>query len=189
MKINLLLLFGAFLFLFSSCENAPGIAKPGKLDPLPYYDVSGFIEAEIAKMDEERVTKSTRINGKEESLEVSLSQEEWREELDAFIRADINKPSLVSSYTTELQGDILIHRLKPGAKNSVQEIRVRIIDDRPIWLTFKVAKESMFYTSYVLGEVYMNQRTQKIDHYGIETTQKIWFLSPNNMRVKGAVLP
>lgn len=189
MRISLFVVFGFVLTLLNSCENAPGIAKPGELDVLPYYDVAGFVEAEISKLGNETVRKITRINGMEESTEVTLSQEEWKEELDAFFRADINKPSMVSAFSTEVKGDVLVHRLLPGEKSPVKEIKVRIIDDRPIWLTFKISKENIFYTSTILGEIYMNQRTQKIDHYSIETTQKIMFLDANNLRIKGAVQP
>ena len=189
MRISLFVVFGFVLTLLNSCENAPVIAKAGELDVLPYVDKAGFVEGEISKLGNETVRKTTRINGKEEATEVTLSQEEWREELDAFFKADINKPSMVTAYSTEVNGDVLLHRLQPGEKSSIKEIKVRIIDDRPIWVTFKISKENFFYTSTIIGEIYMNQRTQKIDHYSIETTQKIMFLDANNLRIKGAVQP
>lgn len=173
----------------TACENIPGKTSGKKLDPLPYYDVSGLINQELDKLADEKVHKTVRINGKETQTVTQLSPEEWREELGVFFKADINLPSHISSYTTEVNRDILLHRLKPDAKGAVKEIQVRIVNDQAAWLTFKISKESYFYTSYVLGELYFNRRTNKIDHYSIETTQKIWFLKANNLRIKGALKP
>ncbi|MFC3416380.1 hypothetical protein [Algoriphagus hitonicola] len=182
-----LILFSLVFVLLVSCENAPGVSKPGDLETLPYYDLKGLLEQEIEKLDGSLVMKTTRVNGESKKTEVNLNKEQWMDELDAFFEVDINKSSYINSFTTEVDNDELIHRLKPEEKSPVKEIRVRIVDDRPVWITFRMAKESPFYTSYTLGEIYFNNRTKTIDHYAIESTQKIWFLDANNMKIQGAV--
>ncbi|WP_297336667.1 hypothetical protein [Algoriphagus sp.] len=183
---RLILLSLVFVFLVS-CENTPGISKPGELETLPYYDIKGLLEEEIEKLDGSLVVKTSRINGQSNQTEVKLSKEQWMDELDAFFEVDINKSSYLNSFTTEVDKDELIHRLKPEEKSPIKEIRIRILEDRPKWITFKMSKESPFYTSHTLGEIYFNNRTQTIDHYSIESTQKIWFLKANNMKIQGAV--
>lgn len=182
--------FVAVLFLLigvlSSCTNISGESS-GEMDVLPYYDLKGLVEQEIPKLDGKTVTLTSRVNGVQEISEKTFTSDQWKDELGAFFEADINKPSLIDSYTTELQKDMLIHRAKPGAKTTIKEIIVRIVDDRPIWVTFKGSSESMFYTSFINGGIYMNNREDRIDHFEIESTQKIWFLKPNNMKIQGAV--
>lgn len=187
MRLKGLAIIAVFFCFLTSCENAPGIENPDKMEVLPYFDLKGFVNQEIEKLDGRNVTKISRINGVSEQSDRITSTEEWKEELGAFFDADINKPSLIDSYTTEVEKDILIHRAKPEAKVSIQEIRVRIVNDHPVWITFKAASESMFYTSFTHGGIYMNNRENRIDHYELETTQKIWFLKPNNMKIQGAI--
>ncbi|MGM0944074.1 MAG: hypothetical protein ACQEW9_02760 [Bacteroidota bacterium] len=183
---RLILLFLVFSILVS-CENAPGISSPSDLEVLPYYDMKGLLEQEIEKLEGVKVTKTTRVNGEINKTEVNLTREQWKDEFDAFFRADINRSSYLNSYTTEVDRDILIHRLKPEEKSAIKEIQVRIVDDRPVWISFKTAKESPFYTSYTNGAVYFNNRNKTIDHYSIESTQKIWFLKANNMKIQGVI--
>lgn len=186
MKIKLVAVLFLLVAVLSSCAGGAGDSS-GKMDVLPYYDLKGLIEQELPKLDGKTATLTSRVNGVEELTEKTFTTEQWRDELGAFFEADINKPSLIDSYTTELQKDILIHRAKPGAKTTIKEIMVRIVDDRPIWVTFKGSSESMFYTSFINGGIYMNNREDRIDHFEIESTQKIWFLKPNNMKIQGAV--
>lgn len=187
MKYRLVAALILFVGSLTSCENTPGIASPEKMDVLPYYDLKGFIENELPKLDGMTVSKISRVNGVQERSEGIYSLDEWKEELDAFLEADINKPSMIDAYTTEVEKDILIHRAKPGTQTQIKEIKVRIVDDKPIWVTFKGSSESMFYTSFINGGIYMNNRENRIDHYELESTQKIWFLKPNNMKVQAAV--
>lgn len=186
MRIKLVAVLFLLIAVLSSCANGTGDSS-GKMDVLPYYDLKGLLEQEIPKLEGKTVALTSRVNGIQEFSEKTFTTEQWKDELGAFFEADINKPSMIDSYTTELQRDILIHRAKPGAKTTIKEIMVRIVDDRPIWITFKGSSESMFYTSFINGGIYMNNREDRIDHFEIESTQKIWFLKPNNMKIQGAV--
>lgn len=186
MRISNLFVLSISFFIFLAC-NSPSGKPDGKMKVLPYYDLKGFLEQEIEKLDSVTVTKVSRINNEENQNTLKFSKQDWLEELDVFFRADINKPSLLNSFTTEVIQDYLIHRAKPEVKTPVKEIKVRIVNDMPVWITFKIAEENIFYTSYTLGELYMNNADNRIDHYSIETTQKIWFLKANNMKISGVI--
>lgn len=169
----------------TSCTK--GENNQSELSVLPYFDLKGYMEGAIKGLDQASVTKLSRVNGKETQVEVQLSEEQWREELDIFFEADINKPSLVQAYDTEVKNEYLIHNLLPDAKGDVKNITVSIIDDKVHLLTVKIEKENIFYNSVTNAELYISKVTEKIDHYSIETTQKIWFLKPNNIKIMGAL--
>ncbi|EAZ81702.1 hypothetical protein [Algoriphagus machipongonensis] len=182
-KISLLLGF-LVLGLFSCSGNQQGSEE---LETLPYFDLKGQMEQSLEGLEAAQVTKVSRINGEEITEEVKLSPEQWREELAVFFEADINKSSLVSAYDTQVKNEYLIHELYPDAKGYVKNITVSIINDEVHFITIKMSKENTFYSSVTNAEVYFNNVTKKIDHYAIETTQKIWFLKPNNIKIRGVL--
>ncbi|MFN3997487.1 hypothetical protein [Algoriphagus sp.] len=159
----------------------------GKMEKLPYFNLIGFIDVEIAKIDGAAVTKTSRINGEEKIVDVVYSSQDWKEEFLAFYRADINAPSLARAYSTDTKHDYLIHKLSPGEKGKVKEITIKYTNDYPSSIKFRMAEENLFFSTTSHGEFYMNLATNKLDHYSIETTQKVWFLKPTNIKVAGVV--
>jgi len=159
----------------------------GKLEVLPYFDLKGYMNEAVKGLEDAKVTKISRIGGVENMVEISLTEEQWRDEFEVFFEADINKTSLISSYDTQVKNEYLIHDLFPNAKGDVKNITVSIINDEVHLITVKIAKENVFYTSVTNAELYFSNVTKKIDHYTIETTQKIWFLKPNNIKIMGAL--
>lgn len=178
--------FGIFLLasvgLFS-CEKPVDTS----FDELPYFDLEGFMEMETNKIDGVKVLKTSRVEGKEEKLEKTYSTQDWKDEFEVFFKADINKPSTLTSYDTQVDKDMLIHELYPNSKGKIKFIKVHYVDDHVSRLEIKTSEKNLFYSSVTLGAIYMNNATHEIDHYSIETTQKIWFLAPNNMRISGVL--
>ena len=167
-----------------ACDSA---RKEVKMEKLPYFDLKGFMDLEIAKLEGVTVTKISRINGQEKTSELVLSTQEWKEELQAFYEADINKPSLALSYSTDAHYEYLIHELLPNEKGKVKEIKIKYNNNYPSSITFRIKDENLFFSTATLGEFYLNQLTQKLDHYSIETTQKVVFLKPTNIKISGVV--
>lgn len=161
--------------------------KGKELEKLPYFNLRGFIELEIGKLEGATVVKTSRVNGEEKIVEVVYTAQEWKNELDAFIQADINTPSLAQSYSTDAQFDYLIHELLPEAKGKVKEIRVRYVKNYPASITFHSKDENLFFSSSTMGDFHLNLATNRLDHYSIETTQKVWFLKPTNIKVSGII--
>lgn len=183
MKMKLYL---SFLLLGAILSCAPTKEEP-VLDNLPYFDLKGFINLEISKLAGDSVLKTSEINGKEQVVDLQYASAQWKEEFAAFYEADINVPSLATTYATRTTPDELIHELLPEAKGKVKEISIRYVQNYPAWVTFRLKDENMFYQSTTLGEIFMNQATGEIDHYKIETTQKVIFLSPTHIKISGFI--
>lgn len=187
MKIHLKLIAGLLFWAAFACTPKPEASPQAKMETLPYFDLAGYIEQQIPKVEGAKVSKISRVQNQEEKIEVVYSVQDWREELDIFFQADINRPSLAQSYDTQTKNSYLIHTLLPGEKGKVKEITVRYEKDKPTAITVKLVEENMYYTSTTIGQVYFNIETMTLDHYSVESTQKIWFLKPNNMKIMGVV--
>jgi hypothetical protein len=182
MKILKFSLLGLFIWAAFSCTSSN---QETKLEKLPYFDVKSFLDLEISKLDSMTVIKNSIINGEEHTEEVVYSIQDWKEEFDYFYQADLNIPSLASSYSTETKSDYLVHELLPDAKGKVKEITIRYFQNYPASIAFKMKEENLFFSSSTIGELYLNQYTGKLDHYFIETTQKVMFLKPTHIKISG----
>lgn len=184
MKIKSIPVVVLFLISLFACDSA---RQEIKMEKLPYFDLKGFMDLEMAKLEGVTVSKVSRINGVEKTAEVVYSTQDWKEEFQAFYEADINKPSLALSYSTNAHYEYLIHKLLPGEKGKVKEIKIKYNNDYPSSITFRMKEENLFFSTATLGEFYLNQLTQKLDHYSIETTQKVVFMKPTNIKISGVV--
>jgi hypothetical protein len=184
MKFGKFVISGFLISVTLSCASGDGEKK---LEKLPYFDLSGFIDLEIGKLDGAQVTKTSRVNGEEKVLDLTYSIADWKEELESFYQADINTSALALSYSTDTRFEYLIHELLPDAKGKVKEIKVSYYKNYPSSVTFRMSDENMFFSSATIGDFYLNQTTGKLDHYSVETTQKVWFLKPTNIKISGIV--
>ncbi|MCU0401050.1 MAG: hypothetical protein MUE75_08595 [Algoriphagus sp.] len=182
MKILKFSFLGLFIWTAFSCTSSN---EESKLEKLPYFDIKSFLNLEVSKLDSMTVIKTSMINGEERTEEVVYSIQDWKEEFDYFYQADINIPSLASSYSTETISDYLLHRLLPDSKGKVKEIKIRYFQNYPASISFKMKEENLFFFSSTIGELYLNQSTEKVDHYLIETTQKVMFLKPTHIKISG----
>jgi hypothetical protein len=187
MKIKDFILVGLLLGAAFACTSNPEATTESKMEKLPFFDIKGYLDQEIPKMEGAKLTKLSRVQGQQEMSDVVYSVQDWKDELDIFYQADINRPSLALSYDTKIQHNYLVHSLLPESKGKVKEITVRYDNDKPTRITVKLKEENLFYTSIIIGELNFNVATLTIDHYSVESTQKIWFLKANNMKIMGAV--
>lgn len=165
---------------------APAAEEP-LLDALPYFDLKAFLNLELKKVDGMKVIKTSEINGEKNMEELVYTEQDWKEEFDYFYTADINLPSLATAYSTKTNTDNLIHELLPEAKGRVKELSVRYVQNYPARISFKIKEEYLFYSTTTLGNAYLNQSTGKLDHYSLETTQKVMFLSPTHIKIAGII--
>lgn len=157
------------------------------LEKQPYFDLKGFISEKIQEVDSVEVTKVSQVQDEVKQTNVVYSIKDWEEEFGIFTEADINKSSLLQSYETKSSDSSLTHELFPKAKAKVKYLRITYSDEAVSSVSIKVAEENLFYTSITLAELYLNNASNRIDHYSIETTQKIWFLEKNDMKIKGTI--
>ncbi|AWW30508.1 hypothetical protein DN752_10435 [Echinicola strongylocentroti] len=178
------------LGLLFSCDNGEKqpLANPTQIDK--YFPLKDFVINQLDKLNNHQVQKVTVINGEEETTEVTLTKEQWRKELDAFIQADINKAANSTAYEEQKNGKEKVYRLKPEAKGNIKEIKVTYLSpdsNKVMEVTFVAKSENFFYESSTTGTLHFNESTGLISTYSVAGTQKVWFLSPNEIRVQGKV--
>ena len=174
------------LFCCQQEEKQP-IENPTQIEK--YFLLKDFVENQINKVEGATVRKTTGIKGKQEVVEMDMNAEDWRKELHIFIQADINKATLATSYDTEETGKSTIHKLKPGEKSPIQEIKIDFQGKQVKKISFVSHQQNLFYASDAQGDLHIDTLTGKIDAYQVSGRQKVWFLSPNEMAVKGILLP
>lgn len=177
------ILFLAVFGLLSCVENVTST-----LDKTPYFDLKGFIKEKIQEVDSMTVNKLSQIQGEEKHTTLVYSIKNWEEEFDIFTEADINKASSLQSYSTTSSEEMLTHELLPKSKGKVKYIKVTYVGDEVSSISIKIADENLFYTTSTLAELYINSANHLIDHYSIHTTQKIWFMDANDMKIQGAIV-
>jgi hypothetical protein len=172
-------------FALASCNEGSNT----KLEKLPYFDLKGFMDIQAKSLDSVSVILISRVNGKEVRNDTTLYESDWMDQFDTFIQADINRQSLFLAYDTQVKNNVLTHSLFPDEKEKLKEMKVTYIEDDVTTITLKMSEKNLFYQSSILAELYINNVTEKVDHYSIETTQKIWFLDPSNIKIRGAIQP
>ncbi|RAI94793.1 hypothetical protein [Algoriphagus yeomjeoni] len=155
----------------------------------PYFDLKGFVEENIQKLDSVEVTKVSQIQEEENEVSVVYSIQDWEEEFSVFKEADINKASMLQSYKTSISDDLLTHEALPKSKEKVKYIKVTYENDAVSSVSIKIADDNLFYSTTTLASIYIDTSTKLIDRYSIETSQKIWFLDENDMKIKGTIVP
>jgi len=182
-------LFGLALSLFLlSCNGEEDREKILNAEPA-YFPIKEFIEDQAQKLDKKRIRKHVKINGSLQKVDKILTKEDWLRELDFFVKADINKSSLASSYETQRSDKFLIHELKPGEKGKVKKIVVGYEGKLIKQISFQMRTEDTFYSSETRGVLYTHSETGLLDQISIEGLQKVIFFSPNKIIVYSSVNP
>lgn len=184
-KITYYIFLIGFLFSCGQEEKQP-MENPTQIEK--YFLLKDFVENQINRLDGARVRKYTRIKGEEEHTELKFNAEDWRKELHIFIQADINKANLATSYDTEEDSNLTIHRLKPGEKSPIQEIKINYQDNQVSRISFISHQENTFYTSGSEGELILDTASGKLSSYYVSGMQKVWFISSNEMEIRGELL-
>lgn len=172
------------LILSCSQENGQPMDNPTQIEK--YFPLKAFVENQIDLLDGTTVSKSIAIKGKMEETKLRMDAESWRRELDIFIQADINKASLATAYETEERDGLTIYRLKQGEKSAIQEIQVSYEGEQVRQINFKAYQDDFFYKSASEGELIVDT-SGRIEAYEVAGIQNVWFLSPNEMLVKGKI--
>jgi len=165
-----------------SCESAEEelLKNPVQIDE--YFPLSQFIDEQIQHLDGRTVRKELLINGESHQVEQDLNERDWREEFDWFIQSDINKASLAQSYHTEQLGNRVRHTLKPGEKATLQAIEVLYDGEQVKEISIVSSRKNTFYRSNASSRLTTGD-DGIINSYRMESTQKVWFLDPNNLLV------
>jgi hypothetical protein len=152
-----------------------------------YFPLKDFIEVKAKFLDNQKLLKKSTINGKEQVVEKVLKEEDWLNELDIFIRSDIDNPSLRKSYETKRSEDFLVHQLKEGEKSKVKNISIKYSEGKIIAISVHLKEDNMFYSSDMRASIFMNAMDDSFFQFFIYGTQEVLFLSKNNLRIEGIV--
>lgn len=173
---------------FFSCgtEEEALIKNPTQIDQ--YFPISDFINQQISRLDGYAVKKTVVMNGEGHEVDQVLFERDWREEFDWFIQSDINKASLAQSYETEKTEHVTRHILKPGEIGVLKQMEVLYENGEVKEINFTTSKENTFYCSNSYSRI-TTGNDGLIDSYSLESNQKVWFLSPNEMKVNSQVIP
>ncbi len=85
-----------FPLLFFSCQE-----QQQEVFEKPYFDVKGFIEGEIERLQKEQPTIEKVITTDGVTEKQVITDIDWEDELSSFLELDINKPSWRNSYTAD----------------------------------------------------------------------------------------
>jgi hypothetical protein len=170
----------------SSCESKEEalLKNPVQIDQ--YFPISQFVNEQISLLDGRSVSKQVVMNGESHQVEQVLYERDWREEFDWFIQSDINKASLAGAYHTEEIGNTTRHTLKPGEKGVLQQLEVIYEGSQVKEIRMLSSRENTFYASNA-SSIITTGEDGLISTYHIESTQKVWFLNPNNLTVTGEI--
>lgn len=152
-----------------------------------YFPLKDYVDVLALKLDGRVLNKEVTFNGEKETFIDTLNSENWLQELDFFIQADINKPSLKSAYDTQKTDRAITHQLKKGEKGKTKKIVVNYRGGEVKDITFISSSSNLFYTTETKGIIYNQSLNGEFDSYMVETTQKVIFFKPNKMIVIGSV--
>ncbi|EON79290.1 hypothetical protein ADIS_0215 [Lunatimonas lonarensis] len=186
-KIGSLALLLGLLF---SCSETIDEGRGGSGLPLKYFPLGDFLQDQLSQLDGKEVHKVLRIgDDRREVVRQRLDREGWGKELELFLQADLNKASLMDSYTVDETADRLTHRLKDGEPGDVREMVIRRENGRVLDISFAYKKDSYFYLSEGTGTLEIHPESGLIQGYTVIGRQKIWFLPTNTMEVTARVTP
>lgn len=152
-----------------------------------YFPIAEYIEVKADELEGKTLIKEVTVNGKNEIIRAQPTSEEWMEELDFFLKADINTSSLANSYETIKTEDILSHELKPGERNKVKKLLIKYHNENIKEITFQMETTNPFYTSTTIGILSHHGETGEIDQYSIENIQDVLFSKPNKLVISGSI--
>jgi hypothetical protein len=175
--------FAFALLTIWSCGENTNLANEEAI----YFPLKDYIEVKTQNLDSTYVVKEITINGEKERVEKIMGTEDWIRELELFTQADLNRPSLAKSYETKRSKEYLIHELKPGEKAKIQKVVVRYEDEIIKELSFHAKSENPFYQSETRGVLFNRSNTGDLDHYILDSYQKVVFMKPNRMVIRASI--
>ncbi len=178
-----------FLFILLSTLGCLSDQTQQQLDAEPYFDLEGFMQGEIARLDSIApvVRKTILLNGEEEIKE--LNEIDFERELNIFLESDINRPAWVGKYTSDtLYSDSSTYQVTYQSLDSTlqtrqltivfgQEAAVREV--RIQQHTNTILSEGDQYLTYLVDRYYEISTDQSIrTTEGIHSTIRGEFLDP-----------
>jgi hypothetical protein len=151
-----------------------------------YFDLAGFIDAEIKYMDAQNVTvlKTVKINKETEELE--STKIDWNKELEILKQSDLNKAAFKLSYDISETDSLISYKLKEGENLPVA--LVKILKDKNgeiVEIESKYHTENYLYNSSKTAQI--NLKNGHLNSYSMIGWQELFIGSRKNFEIKGVV--
>lgn len=162
------------IFLLSSCSQVENT----KSTDLAYFDIKSFFLNEASRLTPKKLSVLKEVSKNDLKETKLILIKDWEKEFDFFIESDINKPSWISSYKVEIDGDTTLYQaLTPDLRTRV----IQIIKNGNRIKSISIKNESLnkLYKSYESLSYYPDSM------YVIEKEQQVRFLGKNKYRVTG----
>lgn len=182
MKKNTSILLVLFILAaLAGCTNETSSKAPKK-----YFDLDGFIKAQIAVLEKSKPTikKLAEVNDKSETI--STKNINWQHELELFLQADINKQAYLLSYDSLMTESTVTYTLKKGEKSPVKTLSISYYDSQlPSRVVATMNTSNYLYDSE--KNVSLHLVNGKLKSYQIEGFQKMFVGDKKTFLVKGEV--
>ncbi|WP_432708468.1 hypothetical protein [Pedobacter sp.] len=168
--------FGLFItvLLFSSCE--PSVPKG--MAPDPYFDLKGYIEKEVNRLQQinPTVDKTVTVNNQSERKELKIAN--WTDELAVFSDADINKSAWQGLFEVTKNDSLETYRSNDD-KVFVKLLQVERKNKEVTGITILLRTKNYLYQSTDTLSYYPDSS------YEIRKQQHIKLLNPKQYRISG----
>lgn len=183
--VQIILIYSIFISLFSCAQ----IDKIQEAEKVYYFDLTSVVDSAIEDLSRRspKVKKEISYDGESNSLD--LSEINWKDELEVFEDADINKPILKNSYETTVKemarGYSMTRYEASGPRELVRWLEVEKDQNGEIQkVAFKIVTDNSLYASEKEGTLVFT-KGRKLKSYSIEGVQSIVFLGDKHYSVAG----
>lgn len=177
-----------FLFSLVSCRQEEARDDAPKV----YYDLKGFIENQIAYLNEKKpeVSKTAVLGSKREASKTR--EVDWKKELELFVQADINKPSYRQSYEIAQNGPLHYeYRLKPGNDLPVAYLKIDTdsVLKQPLRVEALIRASNKVYNSEkkVVLNAAKHDNLVEVNSYEVDGYQKLIFVEKKVFSIHGQI--
>ena len=142
----------------------------------PYFDLENYFESEAARLNKAnpKVHKTVVVNGEIEEKEVQIA--DWKQELESFIDADINKAAWRGAFSVQKDSATTIYSTQ-DEKIPIKKLIISFKENNVSAVVAIVNNTNKLYTSTDSLIYYPDSL------YQIKKTQQIRFMQPKNYRV------
>lgn len=183
-----LLLFIFSLLLFTSCTNPTDTASVQN-----YFNLKGFIENQITELNKRKplVNKEMALGDKNENKQTN--EIDWRQELELFTQADLNKQAYQLSYTiSQPSSSTFLYTLKSGEKLPVKSLKIVLdeVSKQPKLVEALLQEENRLYDSEKKLQLTCTMRPEGvwlIKTYEINGFQHLTITDKKTFLVKGTI--
>ncbi len=183
--------FFAFVLagIFLACNSGSDDQSGSKST---YFDLKGFVGEQIALLTDLHpvVFRNMRIDGQKDQY--MGAEVDWARELDLFVQADLNKPSLRESYTITRPDSLTYeYHPKPEEKPTVEYLKV-VLDPvalKPALVEARIRTNNKLYDSAknLRMECGMQGKEWRINSYEISGYQDLTLAEKKHFSTKTSI--